>query len=120
MLGTIGAVFEQYGGKVLIATLNSVDTILKRKLLRIEEQLYTGNTRVMLTGRQALRMVLEYYSTDRVAKQLFNVTHLQNIPYSGDDKLDVVAKAVMAVKPPGKKSDFGDAVAVVNSPPPQG
>ena len=45
---------------------------------------------------------------------------LSQVEIVGDDKLDVVAKAVMAVKPPGKKSDFGDAVAVVNSPPPQG
>merc|ERR1712100_859261 len=42
---------------------------------------------------------------------------LSQVEIVGDDKLDVVAKSVMAVKPPGKKSDFGDAVSVVNSPP---
>ena len=42
---------------------------------------------------------------------------LSQVEIVGEDKLIVLAKALMAVKPPGKKSDWGDATAVVNQVP---
>ena len=39
---------------------------------------------------------------------------LNQVEIVGEDKIDVIAKAVMAVKPPGKKEDFGDATVVVD------
>ena len=35
-----------------------------------------------------MRMIYENFKTDRVAKELFNVTHLQELQYPGDSKLE--------------------------------
>jgi hypothetical protein len=40
---------------------------------------------------------------------------LNQVEIVGEDKVTVVCKAIMAVKPPSKKEDFGDAVAVVDN-----
>ena len=42
---------------------------------------------------------------------------LDKVEIVGDDNLTVLAKALMACKPPGKKSDWGDATAVVSNVP---
>ena len=42
---------------------------------------------------------------------------LDKVEIVGDDNLTVLAKALMACKPPGKKSDWGDATAVVSNLP---
>ena len=41
-----------------------------------------------MTGRQSMRMVLENFKTDKVEKALFNFTHLHELPYPSDSKLD--------------------------------
>ncbi|QDZ21761.1 rubisco accumulation factor 1 [Chloropicon primus] len=42
---------------------------------------------------------------------------LSQVDIVGEDKLKVLAKALMAVKPPGKQSEWGDATAVINQSP---
>ena len=41
-----------------------------------------------MTGRQSMRMILDNFKTDKIAKELFNVTHLHDLQYPGDSKLD--------------------------------
>ena len=43
---------------------------------------------------------------------------LSQVEIVGEGKLTVLAKGLMAVKPPGKKSEWGDATAVINQQPP--
>lgn len=40
---------------------------------------------------------------------------LNQVEIVGEDKVTVVCKAIMAVKPPSKKEDLGDAIAVVDN-----
>ena len=40
-----------------------------------------------MSGRQIMRMIWENFKTDRVAKEMFNVTHLHDLPYPGNSKL---------------------------------
>ena len=84
-LAVPGKVFEQYDGKIFVAAVNSVDEELKRKILRMEEQSY--KTGVRLSGRQTLRLILEHFRTDKVAKEMFHVMHFHALRYPGDSQL---------------------------------
>merc|ERR1712115_211575 len=73
-------------GKIQSAALKCVGQALKRKILRVEERLY--NQGKEMSGRQSMRMILENFKTDRISKELFNVTHLHDLQYLGDSKLE--------------------------------
>ena len=85
-LAVTGSVFEQYDAKLLDAVLKAADKNLFREIRR-EEDLLMRNGKD-LTGRQALRIVYKAFTLNEVQEELFNVTHLQQIPYSGDDHMD--------------------------------
>ena len=40
-----------------------------------------------ITGRQAARMVWDYYKTNKVAREQFNIVHLAKLEYFGDDRM---------------------------------
>mgnify|MGYP001402655756 CR=1 FL=1 len=84
-LGNPGLIFEQYDFTVSVATMHACKGHLHKRLLRTEEEAHKRH--VILTGRQMLRMVLENYQTDPVAKQMFNIGHLHELTYLGDDRL---------------------------------
>ena len=84
-LATPGVLFEQYDYVVAVATMKAVKGQLFRRIRREEEEANRrGET---MSGRQMLRMVLNSYQTDPVAKEMFNITHLNELPYLGDDRL---------------------------------
>ena len=85
-LGASGSVFEQYDAKLLDAVLKAADKNLFRELRREEDLLM--NQGKDLTGRQALRIAYKSFTLNEVQEELFNVTHLQQIPYSGDDHME--------------------------------
>ena len=103
-LSNPGAVFEQYDGKIHVAALKSVSGNLKRKILRVEQQLYKQG--IDMAGRQSLRMIYSHFKTDKVSKQLFNVTHLQQLPYPGDPRLDEFVENWFRIE-----DDMGDYVS---------
>ena len=58
---------------------------LHKRLRRAEEEAHRDHR--IMTGRQMLRMVLGNYQTDATAKETFNITHLHELPFLGDDCL---------------------------------
>ena len=56
---------------------------LKRKVVRLEEELYNQKKRLMY-GRQTMRVIYMNYRTDKTKRQMYNITHLHNLEYPGD------------------------------------
>ena len=85
-LATPGRIFEHYDGKVHAAALKCVPEHLKRKITRVEDELYKRG--IDMAGRQSLRMIFDNYKMDKVRKELYDINHLQTFLYPGDAKLD--------------------------------
>ena len=83
-LGDPGRVLEHYDGKVHVAVLDAVGPALRRKIARVEAELWKAGK--FMSGRQSLRMVYDHFKTDRTSRELFSVTHLHALLYRGDDR----------------------------------
>ena len=81
------AILARYLSSMLIlpATMTATTGQLYQRLRRAEEEAHREHR--IMTGRQMLRMVLENYQTDATVKEMFNVTHLHELPFLGDDRL---------------------------------
>lgn len=81
-----GEILDQLDGKVLVSFMKSTTGQLHRKIRYVEEQMEKEGK--IMSGRQAGRLVHLDFTTDKVASQMFNTTHLHELVYPGDDHLE--------------------------------
>ena len=84
-LGNPGTALAHFDSKLVPATLDATSGQLYRQIRRHEDRL--DKETLTLAGRQALRLVYVHYMTDKTAKELYDITHLQDLAYPGDDHL---------------------------------
>ena len=79
-----GKIMTQYDFKVLKAAFDHArgDDILHRDMNRKSKQMQKLG--IEMTGRQALRLIMENFKTDETSKELYNINHLTNLRYPGD------------------------------------
>ena len=62
-------------------------TVLNYRMRRLEEEMSKPESKAWMSGRQALRLILNHYKTDDTGRQLFGMHQLENLPWAGDEKI---------------------------------